>query len=85
MIEKWKGVKSTFKSVDNTEESSPDYTPEFLNTISLPGIAPHVLHLKIGAPVVLLRNINKKSGHCNGTQYVITNIRKHVLELREIS
>ena len=76
IIDKWKGTKTTFKSVDNTEESSRDYTPEFLNTLSLPGIAPHLLHLKIGAPVVLLRNIKQASGHCNGTKYVITNIKK---------
>ena len=85
IIDKWKGTKTTFKSVDDTEEGGPDYTPEYLNTLPLPGIAPHLLHLKIGAPVVLLRNMNQASGHCNGTKYVITNIRKHVLELRAIS
>ena len=79
------GKIEEFKSVDSTEENSPDYTPEFLNTINAPGIAQHKLNLKLGAPVVLLRNIDPKNGHCNGVKYIINNMRKHIIELKSIS
>ena len=35
--------------------------------------------------VILLRNMDAKNGHCNGTKYVVQNIRPHVLELRAIN
>ena len=34
--------------------------------------------------VVLLRNFNQRGGHCNGTKYVVVNIKPHVLELRSV-
>ena len=85
MVEKFHGEKIEFKSIDTTEENSPDYTPEFLNTCSLPGIAPHLLRLKLGLSVILLRTMNHELGHCNGVKYVVTNIKPHILELRSIS
>jgi hypothetical protein len=44
---------------------------EFLNTIILAGMPPHCLALKIGVPVILLRNLNAASGLCNGTCLII--------------
>ena len=43
------------------------FPTEYLNSISVNGIPPHRLLLKIGAPIMLLRNINPKEGLCNGT------------------
>ena len=74
-----------YKSIDTTDDNSTEYTPEFLNTCNLPGMAPHLLSLKLGAPVVLLRNMDAKNGHCNGIKYVVRNIRPHVVELMAIS
>ena len=79
------GEELVFKSIDITEENSPDYTPEFLNTLKISGIAPHELKLKLGVPVMLLRNIDPANGHCNGVKYVINNINKHIIELRAIA
>jgi hypothetical protein len=85
IIQKIPGEERVFKSIDNTEEESPDYTPEFLNTIELSGLPPHLLKIKKGSMVILLRNMDAKNGHCNGTKYVVQNIRPHVLELRSIN
>ena len=56
------------------------YTTEFLNTITASGMPPHRLSLKVGTPVMLLRNIDQEAGLCNGTRLTITKIGKMVLE-----
>nr|GEU70813.1 DNA helicase [Tanacetum cinerariifolium] len=43
------------------------YPIEHLNTFKLPGFPPHQLELKVGAPVMLLRNVNIADRLCNGT------------------
>jgi len=53
---------------------------EFLNKISTFGLPNHMLSLKIGVPIVLLRNIDQASGLCNGTHLIITKMRKYILE-----
>ncbi|KAK6160522.1 hypothetical protein DH2020_003903 [Rehmannia glutinosa] len=53
---------------------------EFLNGIKCSGVPNHELHLKVGTPVMLLRNIDYSIGLCNGTRLVITRLGKHVLE-----
>jgi hypothetical protein len=44
---------------------------EFLNTITLAGMPPHRLALKVGILVILLRNSDVASGLCNGTHLII--------------
>jgi len=44
---------------------------EFLNTITLVGMPPHCMALKVGVPVILLRNLNVALGLCNGTCLII--------------
>ena len=43
------------------------YTIEFLNSISCSGLPLHRFTLKVGAPIMLLRNIDQSAGLCNGT------------------
>ena len=59
------GPETVLKSIDSTEENSPEYTPEFLNSLEMSGIPPHLLKLKPGCIVVLLRNMDSEAGHCN--------------------
>ncbi|XP_012858302.1 PREDICTED: uncharacterized protein LOC105977534 [Erythranthe guttata] len=61
------------------------HTPEFLNTITSSGLPNHELKLKIGVPVMLLRNIDQSNGLCNGTRLTITRLGNRVLEAKIIS
>ena len=61
-----------YKSVDTVLEPNEavNYPSEFLNSIDLSGFPPHVLQLKIGVPIILLRNINPPK-LCNGTRLAV--------------
>ena len=84
VLQRLPGEEVVLKSIDKTEEGGADYPPEFLNSCELSGMPPHRLALKPGCMVVLLRNFNQRGGHCNGTKYVVVNIKPHVLELRSV-
>ncbi|KAK9061893.1 hypothetical protein SSX86_019077 [Deinandra increscens subsp. villosa] len=73
------------ESTDNIEDMRAMYSVEFLNTLRFSGIPNHVLQLKVGAPVLLLRNINLEKGLCNGTRLVVTQITRRVIEAVVIS
>ncbi|EOA29167.1 hypothetical protein CARUB_v10012345mg [Capsella rubella] len=75
-------------SIDPTDSDAlknPVITPDFLNSIKLSGMPHHALRLKIGAPVMLLRNIDPKGGLCNGTRLQITQLANHVVQARVIT
>ncbi|GFP95419.1 hypothetical protein PHJA_001686200 [Phtheirospermum japonicum] len=55
------------------------YPPEVLNAINFPGIPNHILNLKIGVVVMLLRNISQISGLCNGTRLLIINLASNII------
>ncbi|KAK9051507.1 hypothetical protein SSX86_028134 [Deinandra increscens subsp. villosa] len=61
------------------------YSPDFLNGLQLSGFPSHRLVLKVGVPVMLLRNIDKKNGLCNGTRLQIVYLGKRVTEAEIIS
>ncbi|CAH9128946.1 unnamed protein product, partial [Cuscuta epithymum] len=82
----------TYLSSDSPckSDSNPDFlanihTPEFLNGIKASGVPNHELHLKVGTPVMLMRNLDHSQGLCNGTRMVITRLGKHILEAKVLT
>jgi ATP-dependent DNA helicase PIF1 len=66
------GQHQLLSSADNVvnEEQAGLFTPEFLNTLTAPGMPSHDLRIKKGAILILLRNLNKRGGLCNGTRLI---------------
>lgn len=61
------------------------HTPEFLNTINAFGLPNHKIKLKVGVPVMLLRNLDITAGLCNGTRLIITKMGRYILEGKVIT
>ena len=57
---------------------------DFLKRIHGSGLPPSRLHLKKGAVVILIRNLNVKQGHCNGTRCIVKNISPHFIEATKL-
>ena len=55
-------------------------TPDFLNSVKVSGLSNHKLRLKIGCPVMLLRNIDPIGGLMNGTRLQIMQMSPFILQ-----
>ena len=61
------------------------YSPEFLNSLVSSSLPLAHLKLKVGCPIMLLRNMDPLRGLCNGTRLRVVEIRRKVLKCRIIS
>ncbi|KAM0041315.1 putative DNA helicase transcription factor B3-Domain family [Helianthus debilis subsp. tardiflorus] len=61
------------------------YSPDVLNGLKVSGLPNHRLVLKVGVPVMLLRNIDQQNGLCNGTRLQIKRLYNRVIEAEIIS
>jgi ATP-dependent DNA helicase PIF1 len=73
----------TYYSVDTILEDGDNpghqIPPEFLHELTPSGLPPHKLQLKVGAIIMLLRNINLSNGLCNGTRLQIVNLSQNII------
>jgi hypothetical protein len=79
------GEAQTFVSVDSAEQGADDEAfhmdDEYLHTLEASGIPPARLTLKVGAPVILTRNMNPANGFCNGTRCIVKRMHSRALEV----
>ncbi|KAL0696085.1 hypothetical protein Bca4012_063265 [Brassica carinata] len=66
-------------------EENVVYPAEFLNSVKVAGLPRHNLKLKVGAPIMCLRNMDVADGLCNGTRLIVTQLLPHVIEGRIIT
>jgi ATP-dependent DNA helicase PIF1 len=70
-----------YHSFDTVMDDPKNYYPsEFLNTLTPNGLPPHVLKLKVGCPIMLLRNIDPGNRLCNGTRLVVRGFQKNSID-----
>lgn len=67
---------------DTTSTKNQALSSDFLNSIKVSGLPNHSLRLKIGCPVMLLRNINSTGGLMNGTRLQITEMMDFMVGAR---
>jgi ATP-dependent DNA helicase PIF1 len=53
--------------------------------VNLSGIPPHSLTIKVGCPIILLRNLNYPAGLCNGTRLIVVACGERVIQARILS
>lgn len=76
------GEEKIYKSIDtmmNQDDNNLNFPTEFLNSLNPPGMSSHELKLKIGSPVILIRNLNAPK-LCNGTRLCLKQILTNIIE-----
>ncbi|KAF7841212.1 uncharacterized protein G2W53_003510 [Senna tora] len=76
---------SICKSDMNVQSLEDIYTPKILNSLRCSGVPNHVLKLKVGTPIMLLRNLDRSMSLCNGSRLIVTQLGKHVIEAKKIT
>ncbi|XP_077224125.1 uncharacterized protein LOC143857543 [Tasmannia lanceolata] len=86
MLQMLPGDIRTYLSADSAVNKSNDVstelltTPEYLNSLNFSGIPKHCLELKVGVPVILLRNLNPAVGLCNGTRLIVLRLERRTIQ-----
>ena len=65
---------------EDSEAQSNIYPNEFVNTLLPSGMPQHRLNLKVGAPIILIRNLNRAAGLMNGTRLSVTSCLRYTIQ-----
>jgi len=93
LLSKVPGLAKEYFSADSIDQDEAlteegfemSYPMEYLNSLEFPGLPAHRLCLKVGVPIMLLRNLNQKEGLCNGTRLIVTHLGDKVLKAEILS
>jgi len=87
MLDRLPGEEKVYLSADSIclsdtapSDDSETYTTEFLNSVKGSGLPNHMIILKVGAPIMLIRNVDRSLGLCNGTRLIVSRLSDHVIE-----
>src|ERR1043165_8290251 len=70
---------------DSTINQHQTYSPEFLRSLNIPELPPGELKLKLGIPIILMRNLNPSEGLCNGTRLICRGFQSKVIDAEIIT
>jgi ATP-dependent exoDNAse (exonuclease V) alpha subunit len=89
LLDMMSGDVKTYYSVDEVihEAGADDHnylptTPEYLRSVKTPSLPPGELRIKIGCPLILIRNLSPSNGLCNGTRMTVVEMSDRVLQVR---
>ncbi|XP_056848336.1 uncharacterized protein LOC130511115 [Raphanus sativus] len=91
MLDRLDGEEKIYYSADSIDPrdkgsvNNEALGADFLNTIKVSGLPNHSLRLKIGCPVMVLRNIQPHNGLMNGTRLQITQLMDFMIQARIIT
>ena len=78
-------IYSSIDTIDSSERQPGDltnYPTEFLNSLNNNGLPLHKLRLKVGAIVILIRNLDKNNGLCNGSRFIVTELGRNIIMVK---
>jgi len=83
LVEQLPGECIEYKSLDSVPDESQavEFPTEFLNSLEVSGLPPHLLSLKVHAPIIILRSLDPPRV-TNGTRCVITKLSANSLEAK---
>eukprot|EP00889_Picochlorum_renovo_P007453 jgi/Picre1/34483/NNA_001951.t1 len=64
------------------EELRDHYPQNLLDAHEESGLPPHKLVLKVGCPIIMMRNYGRNIGVVNGTRLILTEIHEHCVKAR---
>ena len=80
VIERMEGEPIILVDVDVTKDpTQQSHYEDYLNSITPNGMPPHTLVLKVGAPIMLLKNLDPSNGLCNGTRLICKHVTQNVI------
>jgi ATP-dependent DNA helicase PIF1 len=86
MIDRFLGRATLFYSFDSVDnDECNNYPQDFLNSITPNGLPPHELKININYPLILLRNLDPRSGLCNRTHLVVRAVDKHIIDAQIVN
>ena len=71
---------SADKAISDDAEEVDNYPIEFINSLTPTGMPPHKLTMKVGAIVMLLRNLDINRGLCNGSRLIVHRLHEYVID-----
>lgn len=71
-------VYTSYNTVLNRDDAT-NYPVEFLSSLTASGLPAHKITLKVGVPIMLLRNLTPPK-LCNGTRLKVTALQRNIIE-----
>ncbi|XP_045031685.1 uncharacterized protein LOC123473980 [Daphnia magna] len=83
IIRQMPGHRRRYASMNSIDSEDPEeianFPTEFLDTLKVSGIPPHILELKVGSIIILLKNIDSRQGLCNGTRLIMKSLTGNLI------
>jgi len=86
LLDRMPGQEHRYEAINHVavaEEAAAaePFAAEYLQRLDLGSLPPSCLRLKIGVPVILIRNLSPREGLCNGTRMRVVGISRNCLQV----